>query len=393
MVITAGSRGDVEPFAAFARHAQNAGHRVRLTVPDNSGVDLAGLDVTSLEVDYAKLIADQGASPLAAVRSYRTTVKPIMRAVIINAVRETLKFAPDVVLYHPKIASAPLVADHLGILHVKAEAVPVTVPTSEFPAAGTTTANLGGTINKLTYRAVGVAVGMFRNELAEAAALYGGSVTKGSAPVATLVTVSPQLITRPADWPSTAHLSGAWTLPVTQSPLNPALAEFIAAPFVYAGFGSMDAGSASDRGRAIIEAARARSIRILIATGWGGISVSNDLLGPDVFVTETVPHAQVLPLASAAIHHGGAGTVHAVAHAGVTSIIVPFIADQPFWGKRLHEAGLAPAPVGYRKVSPRTIGEALDAVPVYASANQLLATRMLGENGVAAALAVVESLG
>ena len=33
MLLTSGTRGDVEPFAALARHAAAQGHRVRLGVP------------------------------------------------------------------------------------------------------------------------------------------------------------------------------------------------------------------------------------------------------------------------------------------------------------------------------------------------------------------------
>ncbi|MEV8267284.1 glycosyltransferase [Microbacterium sp. NPDC076911] len=391
MLITAGSRGDVEPFAAFARGAHAAGHEVRLAVPDNSGVDLSALDAVSLGADFSAMIADQGVSPLAAMRSFRTTVKPAMRAVIVNSVRESLEFAPDVLMYHPKIVSAPLIADHLGIPHIMVEAVPVTAPTRAFPAPGTITANLGGAVNKLTYKAVGAAGGMFRQELAEAAALLGSSATKTSDPSATMVTVSPHLLARPADWPERVHLTGPWMVPASRTVLDAALDEFIAEPFVYAGFGSMAAGNAADRGRSIIEATRARSIRTLIATGWGGIDVSEDLRGDDVFVTDSVPHAQVMARASAAIHHGGAGTVHTAARAGITSIVVPFIADQPFWGKQLHDAGLAPAPVAYRRVSAATIGAALDAVPVYESANRALAERMADEDGIAAALEIVEA--
>lgn len=62
-------------------------------------------------------------------------------------------------------------------------------------------------------------------------------------------------------------------------------------------------------------------------------------------------HNHVLPRATAAIHHGGAGTVHAVARAGIPAIVVPFIGDQPFWGNVLHRSGLAPEPIPYRKLT------------------------------------------
>ena len=51
LLAAAGSRGDVEPFAALARRAVSAGHEVRMVGPDRSGVDLSGLDVVRMGVD------------------------------------------------------------------------------------------------------------------------------------------------------------------------------------------------------------------------------------------------------------------------------------------------------------------------------------------------------
>ena len=81
LVLTAGSRGDVEPFAALAERARSEGHDVRLVAPVNSGVDVGSLDVVSMGVDYTRMIGDQGVSPVAALRNYRSVVRPTMRGV------------------------------------------------------------------------------------------------------------------------------------------------------------------------------------------------------------------------------------------------------------------------------------------------------------------------
>lgn len=75
-ILCAGTRGDVEPFAALAREACRRGHLVRLAVSSTSGADLRGLDAVSLRVDYRAFVAEQGVSPLAALRALRTTVRP-----------------------------------------------------------------------------------------------------------------------------------------------------------------------------------------------------------------------------------------------------------------------------------------------------------------------------
>ncbi len=152
LLVTAGSRGDVEPFVALARRATDDGHTAQVAAPDNSGAEAADVDHRSLGVDYSRMIQDQGVSALAAMRSYRSVVKPTMHAVIVGAAHAAQDFRPDVIVYHPKILSAPRIADALGIPHVLAELVPAMTPTRAFPAAGTVTADLGP-LNRLTYSA------------------------------------------------------------------------------------------------------------------------------------------------------------------------------------------------------------------------------------------------
>lgn len=393
LLITAGSRGDVEPFAALARRATAAGHDVRLAAPDNSGVDLSGLDTASLGVDYSALIESQGVSPWAAMRNLRDVVRPIMRGVIVGAARETREYRPDVLVYHPKVLSAPLAAEALGIPHVLVEIVPSMTPTRAFPAAGTVTASLGP-LNRLTYSAAAGAGAMFRGEVAEAAAVMGTAVPRHPSPPAlTLMPISPAILPRPADWPASVLLTGAWTTGGATAAVVPGLAEFIAqGPFVYAGFGSMAIGDAADRGRAVIEAVRSRGERVVIATGLGGVAVPEGLRGDDMFATTSVDHASVLPHATAAIHHGGIGTVHAATAAGTVSIVVPFIADQPFWGRELHRAGLAPAPIPQKRLTTDRLSAALAEAPRHQDAVDAAVRRMADEDGTGVALAALEHL-
>lgn len=393
LLITAGSRGDVEPFAALARRAASAGHEVRLALPDNAGVDVSAIDTVSLDVDYSALIADQGVSPLAAMRSFSTVVRPIMRAVIVNAVMAALEFRPDVIVYHPKVLSAPLVADQLGVPHVLVELVPAVTPTTAFPAPGTITANLGR-LNRLTYAAAQGAARMFGRELDEARRLAGSSSAAASAATASLVPISPQVLPRPDDWPGHVHLTGAWVEHSSRpSPADDELAAFLAAgDAVYAGFGSMAIGDPVERGHALIAAARETGNRLLIATGWGGIAVPDGTAADDILVRGSIDHAAVLPSVRAAVHHGGIGTVHAAARAGIPSVIVPFFADQPFWGAQVHRQGLGPAPTPQRSFTTRRLVEAVRAAPAFAENADAARRAMAHEDGLGAALAALENL-
>ena len=71
------------------------------------------------------------------------------------------------------------------------------------------------------------------------------------------------------------------------------------------------------------------------------------------------PHDWLFPKMAAVVHHGGAGTTAAGLRAGKPALIVPFIADQPFWGKRVHELAVGPAPISQRKLNGERLAAAL----------------------------------
>jgi sterol 3beta-glucosyltransferase len=391
-LLTAGSRGDVEPFAALAEQALAAGHQVRLVAPENSGVQMGGLDVVSMGVDYTRMIQQQGVSVAAALRNYRSVVRPVMRGVIVGSARAALEYEPDLIVYHPKVLSAPLVADALGVPHVAVETVPSLTPTRAFPAPGTVPRGLGP-LNRLTYRGAAVASVMFRSELDEVRAMLGVGTRTSSAPTVTLMPISPAILSRPPDWPDSVHLTGPWIRAHEPAALQPEVTEFITeGSFVYAGFGSMAAGDATGRGRAIIDAVRAHGARCLVATGLGGIDVPPDRRARDVLVVRAVPHALVLPQAIAAVHHGGIGTIHAAMAAATPSVIVPFIADQPFWASRLHEAGLTPAPIPPRALTTLRLHTALDTAEQGRSRTVDVAHAMSAEAGTRTALTLLASI-
>ena len=60
-----------------------------------------------------------------------------------------------------------------------------------------------------------------------------------------------------------------------------------------------------------------------------------------MFVLDDTPHDWLFPRTALVVHHGGAGTTHAAARAGVPSVVVPFAGDQFFWAQRLAAQGIA----------------------------------------------------
>jgi len=406
LLLTAGTRGDVEPFVALAREAARRGHSVVLaaTASMTAGLEHQPFEVVVLDGDLGALVAAQGVSPSRALRSWRSTVHPALRALLASAVRAALDVRPDVVVAHPKVLSAPLAASLLDVPHVVVETVPTLTPTGDFPAAGVAAGDLGRRLNRLTYRATAGAAAALGPDLRRLAAAHG---VPGRAPLpppaAVLCPVSPVLVPPPSDWPSTARVTGAWH-ETAGAPPDADVEDFLAraedegAAVVVAGFGSMATGVAAARARslAVVTAARAVDARLLLVTGWGGLDADAARgaagTGDDVLVVPSVPHASVLPRADVVVHHGGAGTVHAVARAGAVSVVVPFVADQPWWAARLHRRGLSPAPLPARRLTADGLAHRLETAPEHRRAARAAAGAMSGEDGTAVAVDVLEGL-
>jgi sterol 3beta-glucosyltransferase len=179
-------------------------------------------------------------------------------------------------------------------------------------------------------------------------------------PVKVLLGFSRHVVPPAPDWPPDVHVTGYWFLDEGGSWAPPqALREFLAGgpPPVFVGFGSMPGRDPDRTGRVVIEALAESGQRGLIVTGWGGLRVRNP--PPGVHVAEFVPFDWLLPQVAAVVHHGGAGTTGAGLRAGKPTIVCPFVADQPFWGRRVKTLGAGPTPIPQRKLSAKGLAEAI----------------------------------
>ena len=148
--------------------------------------------------------------------------------------------------------------------------------------------------------------------------------------------------------------TGAWILP-DERPLPAELVAFLDAgtPPVYVGFGSMPAPT--DIAQVAIAAIRVQGLRAVVARGWADLALidkRDDCLGIDE-VNQQALFARV----AAVVHHGGTGTTTTAARAGAPQVVVPQMADQPYWAGRVADLGIGAAHEG-----PTPTTESLSAV-------------------------------
>ena len=110
-------------------------------------------------------------------------------------------------------------------------------------------------------------------------------------------------------------------------------------------------------------------------------------------VVGDVPHGWLFPQMAAVVHHGGAGTTAAGLRAGLPTVVCPFFADQPLWGRRVHALGAGPPPIPARRLSAARLAQALTQAvrdPAMRQRAATLGERLRAEDGVGQAAEVIE---
>jgi vancomycin aglycone glucosyltransferase len=136
--------------------------------------------------------------------------------------------------------------------------------------------------------------------------------------------------------------TGAWLLR-DDRPLPAELLAFLGAgpPPVYVGFGSMALGASKDIAAVAIEAIRAQGRRTLLSRGWADLALIDNR--DDCFAVGEVNQQALFRRVAAVVHHGGAGTTTTAARAGVPQVVIPQVADQPYWAGRVADLGIGTA--------------------------------------------------
>lgn len=413
LILTLGSRGDVQPYVALGAALRARGHDVTLTTWHGfeTMIEAHGLTASPLSDDVRGLIEtpdiQQALRSLSGkIRAWRAS-KGLFGRQLDEMWAVAREVRPGLIVYHPKAVAAPHIAEALGVVAVPTALVPAYVPTGAFPSPVLPVSDLGRFGNRMSHRALrGLTSwllsskidGWRRERLGLAHPgprdLFGGHSPAGGA-VLRLHAFSRHLVPVPEDWSDREHVTGYWFLdPAADWQPPEELARFLDAgpPPVYVGFGSMPTADAAQLTRIVRDALDATDQRGVLATGWGGLE--GDAGSDRIHVLDAAPHGWLFPRCSAVVHHGGAGTTHEGLRLGRPSIICPVFGDQPFWGRRVMAIGAGPAPLPQRCLTAATLAGALAAVrnPAVVSRAAEIGAALTAESGARGAATTLDSL-
>ncbi len=414
-IVTIGSRGDVHPCIALGVGLKSAGHQVRIatnsyfeTLIRDRGLRFApivGDPREAVESDLGQAWLATGSDGLAFLRRLFEIMRPLMARAVRDG--EAACRDADLVLYSLiGWIGVHHVLERLSIPGFAVYIVPA-APTRAFPPILSPGFSLGGWHNLVT-SFLGEQVFwqlMRRNMNRVRRDVLGLAPMPIRAPFAEMRTrnapafygYSPTLLPRPDEWPSATHVTGYWVLERDRNWTPPDdLLAFLEAgpPPVYVGFGSMHLRDAGRYTRTVVEALSRAEQRGVVLTGWGALTDAD--LPDHVFGIDSVPHDWLFPRMSAVVHHCGAGTTGAGLRAGVPTVPVPFFADQPFWGRRLYERGVASRPIPLARLSAGRLAEAIRRVISDSGIRERAAAmgeRVREEDGVARTVELVERYG
>lgn len=390
-----GSRGDVFPIIEIASLLRNAGHEVRICVPGifEEECRRRGLSVSLYPEDSTEVMR----SLQSGLPAWKNALAWVSRAIDDQFAFMMGESADaDAMVTSVNEFIAPTVAVYRRVPHFRIAYTPV-LP-GYHPPPLVPWQNLPGPINRALWGAVNFSAAIFvRGAINEKRRHLGMAPIRDTPNYFlrdsyTLLAISPILGPPCRTWRGKYRYAYTGCChPFSEDPIDPALSRFLddGPPPVYIGFGSVHVKDPEGFTAMAIEAVRMAGCRAILGAGWTGLGAAN--LPDEVYLTGDTNHAALFPRCAGVAHHGGSGTTHTAARAGVPQFIMPQIADQFYWGARVHGLGLGPPPIPPKRLTAARLSRALAAIASgrYHDAARRVADQIAYDPGAEGAAALI----
>jgi len=405
-ILTYGSRGDVQPFLPLSVGLMARGHSVKLAVPSRFKelVESHGIHFIPLAgepEDLSRQMNNAGFNSIKMIRDFMHHAIEI-GVDMLRQVEEACQDADLIIHTFAHAVGAHTLAREMNIPDIHVQTFPMFTPTGDYPNV---------TLPDLKLRAVNHLTHILSQRIAWWSSVFGFEQVRRRArlpkrklyfpfdddplrpPTPILCAWSPSILPPSSDWKSNVYVTGYFFFDLKNAyELSVELKDFLNSgePPICISFGSMVNRDTEKIDRIVCSALKQTNQRGIILSGWGKVHRPSS---KDLIYLESVPHDWLLPYCRMIIHHGGAGTTSAGLRAGIPNIVVPFTADQPFWGNQVHAIGAGPRPILVKNLSVENlscaIAEAEDESPRQRA--QVVGQKIRSEDGIARAVALIES--
>lgn len=413
IMLTIGSRGDVQPFICLALKLIEKKYNVKIVTHEcyknfvtSNGIEFGGLSSDPKEL--MQLCANNSMFSMNFINEGKRIFLDKLD-ILLNEAYEECKHA-NILISTPTAIAGYHIAEKLRIPFFNAFTMPLTdhngqniltLTTSDY---GTSwySAYQNYLVDFLTDRAMWLVYGTKVNHwrtrvlnLPPKKFFESNQFVFDTQHILTLYCYSEHIFKRPTTWSDNVHVTGYWKTNIESTfVVTEQLETFIEQhqSILFVSFGSIPIRDPDTFYQIFIDYCNdeENDMALIIGKGWSTTSIESS---DNVIVIDEVPYDYLLQHVKIMVHHGGAGTVSACAHAAVPMLVIPFFADQFFWGKLVQDLEIG-CTIPYHTSNKFNIFEMIDQLNhanKFKSNVEILSEKLNSENGVENAIKIIEN--
>jgi sterol 3beta-glucosyltransferase len=375
VLMSIGTRGDVEPFLAIGEILAKRGHSVIYGFPEQYCHLIPENDrkfaftsrfLNLIEGEDGKMVMDgsMGIDKLKAiVRLYKEgmAVNKILVQEQYNLVKNE---EPDVIIHNGKCNYPVLWHVSTGKRIILISPIPYFIHYVKGFGHTGFSFYYGEFINRLTYKIANF--GLIKTIYDAQKVLPSTHTTVPKSVIREKVfsekliyTISPSLFTKPSNWGSNTHVLGYHEREKKTNwlPDEKIIAFTQAHPkILFLTFGSMINSNPDKTTQTILRVLTQLKVPAIVNVAAGGLVEQEEFQENSLFhFTTQIPYDWVLAKCYGIIHHGGSGTTHSGIKYGCVSMILPHIFDQFGWNNLIAKTGVGPKGLAINKITEENL--------------------------------------
>jgi sterol 3beta-glucosyltransferase len=376
MLMSVGTRGDMEPFLALGEILREKGEQVICAFPEefrelaeDSCLEFASLGIRYSELlnsDVAKVAMGGSGSGLkkflANIRLAQNQTD-MNKELLIRQQEIVQSENPDRILYNGK-AIYPII---WGLENNGRNILICPLPYMHYVRNHTHVAfhrNYSPFLNRLTYSladfGLAMTVGISAKWLNIERKFTRKHVKTALRTNQAIYTISPSLFTRPDTWGNNLSVQGYHERKYTREwqpdkKLNIFLERHKSDRILFVTFGSMLNSEPEEKTKILLDIFKRNKIPAIINTAAGGLVRPSSYDADLFYFVPQLPYEWIFPKVYGVVHHGGAGTTHAAIKNGCASLIIPHIIDQFAWDAIVADLGVGPKGIRVGKITQKSL--------------------------------------
>lgn len=375
LLMSIGTRGDIEPFLAIGEILSKNGHSLIYAfpkqychlIPDkNKSYSFTSRFIDLIEGKDGKYVMNGSIS----IKKLKAIARLYKEGMAVNKILVGEQFnmvkseEPDLIIHNGKCNYPLLWHFSTGKRIVLLSPIPYFI--HYVNGVGHTGFNFyfGEFINGLTYKIANFGLVKTIYDAQNILPLTASKVSKekikqGLVSEKLIYTISPSLFTRPANWSSNVKVLGYYerNKKIDWLP-DENIIQFTKRhkQILFLTFGSMISSNPKTTTQILLNVLSELKIPTIINTAAGGLVRLEAFKENELFYfTNQIPYDWVLERCYGIIHHGGSGTTHSSIKYGCVSMILPHIFDQFAWNILVAKKGLGPKGVAINKITEENL--------------------------------------